>query len=211
MRLASARRDGLSLLEVLVSLAIFLMSLVALTALVNTSSNLAADSHVRSRAAQLCRSKLAEMASGAVALEGQPDASVEDETDYHWSAEVAEGGVAGLSNVTVTVTFRPNEPYPIKVSMSRMILDAKVTGSTQDVPALPDDTAADPAASSSSGSSGTSGTSSGGGAAAPAAGGGASKASPASTGAGAKSSGAMTGGMGTAPGASKGSSGGKGK
>src|SRR5262245_36844620 len=138
MRVRAARRDGLSLLEVLVSLAIFLMALTALTYLINNSSNLAGEAQHRARPAQLARSKVNEMAAGAVALEGQPDSSFEDEPLYRWSADVAEGGAAGLFNVTVTVTYRPDDPYPVKVAMSRMILDPKVTGSTQDVPAQPD-------------------------------------------------------------------------
>jgi len=153
MRLKPAGRDGLSLLEVLVSLAIFLMAVTALTHLINNSSGLAAQSSHRARCAQLARSKMNEFAAGALPLSGQPDSAFDDEPGYNWSAEVADGATTGLFNVTVTVTFRPDDPYPVKVSMSRMILDPKVTGSTQDVPAAPTDSGVDDSSSGSSSSS----------------------------------------------------------
>src|SRR5262245_59413652 len=123
MRLPPAGRRGLSLLEVLVALAIFLMSLVALTHLVGSSSRMAAEASSRSRAAHLCRSKLNEFAAGAVPMEGASDSAFEDEPDYRWSAEVGEGSAQGLFHVTVTVRYRPDDPYPIEVSLSRMMLD----------------------------------------------------------------------------------------
>src|SRR5262249_11848380 len=143
MRLSPARRDGLSLLEVLVSLAIFLMALVALTYLVNSSSNLATEGQHRARAAQLARSKMNEFTSGALALQGQPDGSFDDDAASRWPADAAGGAATGLLNVTVPVTSRPDAPYPLKVSYSRMILAPKSAGSPQDVPASPDDSAAD--------------------------------------------------------------------
>src|SRR4051794_1004708 len=112
MRVQSARRDGLSLLEVLVSLAIFMMALTALTYLVNTSSGLAAESKHRARAAQLARSKMNEIAAGALPLQSQPDASFDDEPDFRWSADVGQGAAPGLFNVSVTVTYRPDDPFP---------------------------------------------------------------------------------------------------
>jgi general secretion pathway protein I len=171
MRLHPARRDGLSLLEVLVSLAIFLMALTALTYLVNNSSNLAVEGQHRARAAQLARSKMNEFTSGAQPIQGQSDTSFDDEPDYRWSADVSEGATTGLSTVTVTVTYRPDDPYPLKVSFSRMVFDPKYAGSTQDVPAAPDgssDSLTDPSSSGSSssgsgGSSPASGAASGGG------------------------------------------------
>src|SRR5262245_12179148 len=101
MRLNTARRAGLSLIEVLASLAIFLMSLTALVHLINTSTEMAAQSRNRTHAALLCRGKVAEMCAGVLPLSGTGDAICEDETDYHWSAEVQPGAAEGLYNVTV--------------------------------------------------------------------------------------------------------------
>jgi general secretion pathway protein I len=143
MRASPASRDGLSLLEVLVSMAIFLMALVALTYLVNTATERAGEAQYRARAAQLCHSKLNELMSGALPLESQPDSSIEDEPNFRWSAEIEPAGAQGLYNVLVRVRYRPDDPYPIEVALSRMMLDPKVCGSSQDVPAAPAESASE--------------------------------------------------------------------
>ena len=197
MRLPASRRAGLSLMEVLVSLAIFLMALTALTYLVNLSSNLAGEGQRRGRCAQIARSKMNELVAGSLPLQGQPDSSVDDETDYRWSADVSPGAATGLYNVTVTVTYRPDDPYPIKVSYSRLIFDPQYAGSTQDVPAAPDgsadDSSSDSSGSSGSGSSGSSGS---GGSSGGATLSGGTAAKSASTGTGAKSGGTGSGAKG---------------
>jgi prepilin-type N-terminal cleavage/methylation domain-containing protein len=149
MRLRQARREGLSLIEVLAALAIFLMALVALVHLVNTASNLAFEGHHRANAARICQSKLSEVISGAIPLQGQSDQAVEDEPDYRWSLTAEAGSAQGLYNVTVRVTLHNNDEHPIEVSLLQMVLDPTVAGSTQDVPA------------SSSSSSNTAGSGSG--------------------------------------------------
>jgi hypothetical protein len=136
MRLNHARRDALSLIEVLASLAIFLMSLTAIVHLINTSTQLAGQSRHRAHAAQLCKCKLAEMCAGVLPLSGG-GGTCEDETDYHWSAEAEPGAAEGLYNVTVRVRYKPDTPDALEVVMSRMILDPTVCGSSQDVPAAP--------------------------------------------------------------------------
>jgi len=159
----SPRRRGLSLLEVLVALAVLLMSLVALTHLVGNSTRMASEASRRSHAALLCRSKMNEFAAGALPMEGVSDSTFEDDPDYHWSAEIAQGAATSLYNITVTVRYRPDEQYPIEVSLSRMVLDPTFTGSTLDVPAQPSESSDDSSSSGSGTDSSGSGSGSGGG------------------------------------------------
>lgn len=161
MRLNPARRDALSLIEVLASLAIFLIALTALVHLINTSTQMAGESRYRARAALLCRSKLAEMCAGVLPLSGSSDAPCEDEPDYVWSAEAEPGAAQGLYNVTVTVRYRPDTPHSVEVVMSRMILDPTVCGSSQDVPAAPDASSTDDMTTSSSSTSTSTSTATG--------------------------------------------------
>src|SRR5262245_25215769 len=110
MRLSS-RRAGLSLIEVLVSMAIFLMALTALVRVpspalarpVATASPGAAQGQPPARAAVLCRSELAEPAAGAVPLQGQSEAAFDDDPEDRWSLECEQGVTQGLWNVTVRV------------------------------------------------------------------------------------------------------------
>ena len=137
MHLRRPHRDGLSLIEVLAALAIFLMALVALVHLVNLSSNLAFEAHHRSNAARICQSKMAEVIAGSVPLQGQSSSAVEDEPEYHWSLTSDAGAAQGLYTVTVRVTHQSNEEHPIEVTLTRMIIDPSIAGSTQDVPPPP--------------------------------------------------------------------------
>src|SRR5262245_54827268 len=104
MLLRRRARRGLSLFEVIVATAVFLLSLIGLTYLLNMSGNLAMMARDRSHAAHLARAKLAEVLAGAVPLEGQNDLPFEDDESYHWSLSAEQSGAAGLYNVTVTVT-----------------------------------------------------------------------------------------------------------
>ena len=61
-------RPGLTLLEVLVALAIFLLSFAAISQLVTTAGHRALEARRKEEAARLARSKLAEVFAGAVPL-----------------------------------------------------------------------------------------------------------------------------------------------
>jgi type II secretion system protein I len=163
MRLRRPVRRGLSLLEVLVALAIFLLSLVSLGFLLAVAGNTALEAQYRTQAAGICQSKLAEVAAGAIPLDGQSGGQVEEDPEYSWSLEVQSGGPQGLSNVTVRVTRNRPDGSVMECSLSQMILDPKMVGSVHDVPAsINGDDSSSSGTSGSSGSSGSSGASSSG-------------------------------------------------
>src|SRR3712207_5645399 len=101
MRARPCRRDGLSLLEVIVAMAVFLICLVGLVELLSAGGRMATDGQKRSQASRLCLSKLAEVQAGAVPLEGQTDVSFEEAPDFTWSLETEAGPAANLQNVTL--------------------------------------------------------------------------------------------------------------
>lgn len=150
-------RPGLSLIEVLVSLAIFLMSLAGLAYLLTIAGNHALEAQYRSEAAQLAQSKLAEVQAGAVPLQSG-GGSFDDEPDYHWSLEAQQGSVQGLWNVTVRVQRQRPDGSQVEVALSQMVLDPSGVGSTQDVPPA-DTTTAAPSSSTPGSSSSTPSTS----------------------------------------------------
>jgi type II secretion system protein I len=158
MRIASpsGSRAGLSLLEVLVALAIFLSSLAGLFYLVTLSGKLAQAGQMRTRALQIAQSKLAQVTWGAIALSSQADQPCDEDPEYHWSIDAEQGSTQGLWNVTVKVT-RPNMKPIIEVSLNQMILDPANRGTIQDPAAT---AAAADAASQGSNNSGNGGTSS---------------------------------------------------
>ena len=136
-RRAAARR-GLSLLEVLIALAVFLLAYGAIWQLMNLSSDQAVELTNRNRATQLAQSKLDEVLSGALALQSQGDTGFEDEYNapgFTYQIDVADGAVSSLHVVTVTVT-RETPTSTVKVQVSQMVLDPAQAGSTQDVQPL---------------------------------------------------------------------------
>jgi general secretion pathway protein I len=193
---SSVVRRGITLLEVLVSLAIFLMSLIAIGHLIGTGADLAIDVKNESRASQLCQSKLHEVVWGIEPLSSSSGTFDLDDSDWQWTVDCEQGNIANLWNVTVTVRRETNGGSPVEFTLSQMVLDPSVRGSTFDTPAAdttPDTNTAG-GSSGSAGAGGASGGASGGGAAAGARGGAASR-SPTSGGAGAM----PTGGAGAMP------------
>ena len=155
MRLRRPARRGLSLLEVLVALAVFLLSLIGLGFLLAVAGNTAMETQYRTQAATICQSKLAEVVAGSIPLDGSSGGDVEEDPAYQWSMEVQSGGPQGLSNVTIKVTRKRADGSTMECSLSQMVFDPKNVGSVHDVPAPI-------ATSDDSSSSGTSGSASGG-------------------------------------------------
>ena len=81
----AARRSGLSLLEVLLSLAIFLLSLIALGQLVSFGSERARDVQYLSIASVKAQSKLNEVIAGSLPMNGTGETTFDDDTDWSWS------------------------------------------------------------------------------------------------------------------------------
>jgi prepilin-type N-terminal cleavage/methylation domain-containing protein len=132
-----ASRRGLSLLEVVVALAIFLFSLTALSQLVSFAGDRANEVSIRSRAARLCQTKLAEVLAGVVPLSAQSDTPFDEAPDFTWSLTTDSGPATNLFLVTVTVSHAGLGGYTTQCSLYEMVLDPSVVGSTQDVPLLP--------------------------------------------------------------------------
>ena len=129
-------RPGLSLMEVLVAVAIFLLALGGITQLVSMSSDRALEVQMMNQASRLCQSKFAQVQSGEVPLTAQSDTPFDEDPDYLWSLTVDPGTVTNLWVVTVKVARERPGSAPIESSLSQMLLDPSVVGSTQDTVAI---------------------------------------------------------------------------
>src|SRR5690349_9025959 len=126
------RRGGLTLLEVLIALGIFLMSFLAISTLVTASADQALEIQQQSRAAQLCQSKLAEVIAGVVPLSGQGDTPFDEDPNWSWSLDADQGDIAGLWKVTVRVSRQQPNGARTECSLDRLLLDPSLRGSTLD-------------------------------------------------------------------------------
>jgi hypothetical protein len=131
-------RKGLSLLEVLTALAIFLFSVVVISQIVDSASRTAIQSQRLTQAALLCESKMAELAAGVLPLQStglMPIEEAGEQWSYavecepqDWTNVTVDGqSTTGLYVVHMTVLWqsgRPNEE--LEYSLSRVILDPRI-------------------------------------------------------------------------------------
>jgi type II secretory pathway pseudopilin PulG len=132
------RRSGLSLLEVLVALSIFLAALVGLGRLIIRGSDLALEARLQSEAAELCQTKLAEVQAGAEALTPQHDMPFAESPAWRWDLECEQDNkVPNLWQVQVRVNRPPVNPgaLGLEVTLSRWLLDPRSRGSVFDLAA----------------------------------------------------------------------------
>ena len=157
MRLeARQKRKGLSLLEVIVSTAIFFLSVIAIYGLLDMGQRNGENARQRGQALRIAEARLAEAAAGVLALES---ASGDESAcpGYQWEVTCESfGNLAGLMKVTAR-SFHKSEPKRSLVSVSQLVLDPTLQGSLMDgVPPPSDDTATEDSTASSSSSSGSS-------------------------------------------------------
>lgn len=189
------RRKGMTLLEVLISLAIFFMSIVAISTLVDISRQQAEDAEQRSVSLLVAESKIAEMKAGVTALTSSSGVWETDDR-YTWSVDVQSMGNI-LYQVTASAQ-RDGAPRS-KVDLVQYVADPQSLGSTMD--AIPDESGSSSSASDSAGSGSSSGASPSSGSGTT--GGGSSTTGPGSS--GSKTSGGSTSGSKSSGGSSSGS------
>jgi general secretion pathway protein I len=119
------RRDGFTLLEVMIAMAILAIALTAVFSSQAQSISMAASARFETSAALLAQSKMAEyeaMPPGEMRTDSGDFG--EDFPDYRWQAEVSDGERRELRQVEVTVTnerLTQNNTY-------RLVLYRVVTG-----------------------------------------------------------------------------------
>lgn len=152
-------RRGISLLEVLVALAIFVMSIVALGQIIQMSADQAMSIEMQARAVQLCQSKLNEVSAGIVPLQSQDDATFDEDPDWTWSLECdQQGNITGLWRVRVTVRRTAPGKSKVEYSLSQFVFDPSQRGSNLDAQ---QSQSSSQSSSSSSGTPSTSGNTTG--------------------------------------------------
>ncbi len=101
-----SRRAGLTLLEVLISLSIFLAALTALSQLIGIGSRAAVQTQLRTQAIFRCQSVLAEVLAGAQPMESVAMSAFDDESEnWKWSLNVEPGDYENMLKLTVLVQY----------------------------------------------------------------------------------------------------------
>ena len=112
--ISAMARAGLSLLEVLLSVAIFLGALTAIMQLLNAGQLSETGARLRTEAALRCEAKMAEIVAGIQEAVTSNDQKFPDDEigNWHWSAEVGSGDATSLLKITVTVEHLPDGKTP---------------------------------------------------------------------------------------------------
>ena len=137
-------RAGLSLIEVLLSMAIFFMAITAIARLVDMGTERELEARLHNIGARLAQAKLAEVEAGFTTLDSTQGQFDNADADWTWTMNADPLG-NNLYNITVTVS-RTYKGQQYSISMAQMMLDPSIKGSAA--------AAVRPSSSSSSSSSG---------------------------------------------------------
>jgi prepilin-type N-terminal cleavage/methylation domain-containing protein len=130
-------RKGLTLLEVVIGLAIFLVSLAAITQLLTVGRDRAVEIRLESRTSLRCQAKMAEIVVGAEALGnggGYAPFSDDFDKDLQWRMESTPAEAEGLWMVRVWVKADLPGGKIVESTLSQMVLDPSIRGTTFDQP-----------------------------------------------------------------------------
>lgn len=143
-RNAATDRTGLSLIEVLLALAIFLTALAAIAQLVDMGADRELETRYYSRGARLAQAKLAEVECGVLPLESGSGAFDGDDANWSWTLNVQSSDIPNLYLVSVSVS-RDFKGQAVTVALSQYILDPALWGTAGEA------TRPDPSTGSSTG------------------------------------------------------------
>jgi general secretion pathway protein I len=122
-----ARRPGLSLLEVILALAIFLLSLVAIGGLVDSGSERGMAAALEAAGSRLAQSKMAEVEAGALPVSTTSSGVFDDDPLWNWSVEPGSPPAPNVYPVTVRV-WRMLGTRVHEVVLTQMIYDPAMMG-----------------------------------------------------------------------------------
>lgn len=147
---ARRSRPGLSLLEVMVSLAILLISLVGIGRLIDFGADRGLEARLHSLGTRLAVAKLAEAEAGAIPLDSPSSGTFDTDPDWSWSVDTSPEDAPNVYEVTVKVT-RDLKGRRFEVSITQFILDPNKMGTA--APAQKADTSSSSTSSTTGGMS----------------------------------------------------------
>lgn len=109
----SSPRSGLTLLEVILSTAIFLGALTAILKIMSIGHDSRVSAKLDAEAVIRCESVMGQLVSGMMELSDVADQPFETEGSENWyyTIEIGDGGATDLLLVSVRVEFKTNDLY----------------------------------------------------------------------------------------------------
>lgn len=123
----SGLRQGMTLLEVVLALAIFFGAMAALAQLTWNGTRAALQARFKAQAVIRCETKLAELVSGVEPLQSQSNIPFPDDSAWTWSAMISPGSFPELVLIDVRVQrSASNSLGNTEFSISRWMRDPAV-------------------------------------------------------------------------------------
>ncbi len=122
-------RAGLTLLEVLISVAIFLSSLAAIMQLLAIGKRSEMMTRLQTEAVMRCETLMAEVVSGVQELKDvtdQPFPDNESSGTWQWSLQSVESGTTGLLQITISVQYEVGSETVTAFSLTRYLRDPQL-------------------------------------------------------------------------------------
>lgn len=123
------RPAGLTLFEVVIALAIFLLALVPVWRLVSMGGEYALEVAQRAQASLLCQNKLDSVKCGAEGLNGSGTVDIGNLT-WNYTIESSPSDVPSLYTVKITAKIDRPDGRTIEASLVQLVLDPAERGST---------------------------------------------------------------------------------
>jgi len=123
-------RPGITLIEVLAALAIFLISLAAVSQLIDSGSDMAVEASRMNIGTRLCQSKLAEVEAGILSVRDGGTGTFEIETGWNW--EVISEPSDAPNVYMVTAVCKSTVGRTVTVKLSQMIFDPQYQGNASE-------------------------------------------------------------------------------
>lgn len=132
------QRRGLTLLEVVLALAIFLAAVAALRQLTELGSRAAIQTDAQSAAVLRAETKLAELLAGVVPIAEGAGGRFADAPGWRWELLITPGPHASLRVLTLTVIRDQAGPQPpVRFSLTRWVNAEELKNDATDVGGLP--------------------------------------------------------------------------
>ena len=119
-------RRGMTLLEVLVAMAVFLMALAGIAQLIEFGTDSAVEAARTTTGTRLCQSKMAEVEAGVIPATEDGTGVFEEEPLWHWSVEIGAAVAANTHPVTVRVWI--DSGRKIQVTLTQIVFDPEFMG-----------------------------------------------------------------------------------
>jgi general secretion pathway protein I len=125
---SDSARPGITLMEVILGLAIFVGSVAIVSKLVELGVRASQYARLQTRAVLLAESKMGEVVAGIVPLDGAGSDVFAEDPAWQWELSVSDGAVDGLRWVTLTVAPAASGELStnreaLGFSLSRWLLD----------------------------------------------------------------------------------------